>query len=251
MLACAAAAMPAAAEGAGGGASIAAAPDAPLGVTLNGNTSSDDVANVPASLGPGASCPGDGEFWVLSLTQGDELRVEGTGLAPAAQIWLDLFEPGTTDQTLGSAAPVLSKPLGDASVTVARSGKYPVLIGTSAGCGGVDGPFHFAALVVHQAVVSLPALSSLRRAGTVTAHVGSPDRRPITDPRLVLTLRASYRAAGATRRVVLGRAAATGGAAAFQYRLPASAGGRVTLTLTAHGAAYRPVRPATRTVPLR
>jgi hypothetical protein len=245
-LVCLAVVVAAPAAHAGGGASIAAAPDAAPGITLSGNTSSDDVAQLSSGLGPGGSCPGDGELWLLSLTKGDVLRLQGTALAPAAQMWLDLYPPGTTDETLGSAKPVLSGALGDATTTAPQSGKYPLLIGTSADCGGADGPFHFAALVTHEALVSLPHLRALARTGTLSARVVAPDGRPITDPRLVLTLEATYRRGGATRRVVLGRAAAAGGSAAFAYRLPAAvAAGAVTLTVRAKGAAYRPVRPAT------
>jgi hypothetical protein len=158
-----------------------------------------------------------------------------------------VFQPGTTDQSLASARPLLSQPLGDSTLTVTQTGKYPVLIGTSPGCGGADGPFHFAALVTHAAVVSLPALRSIGRSGTVTAGVASPDGKPITDAHLVLTLKATYTRGGRTTRRVLGRAAAVSGHAVFAYQVPASASpGRVTLTLTAHGASYRAVRAATR-----
>jgi hypothetical protein len=250
-LLCLVALLTAPASSGSGGVSIAGAPDVTPWVTLNGNTSSDEVTQVSSGLGPGGSCPGDGEFWVVTLTKGDVLRLQGAGLAPAAQMWLDLYPPGTTDETLASASPVLSRPLGDATTTAARSGKYPVLIGTSADCGGTDGPFHFAALVTHEALVSLPRPHALTRTGTVSARVTTPDGQPLTDPHLVLTLQATYRHGGATRAVVLGRAAAVGGSAAFAYRLPGSVPpGEVTLTVRAKGAAYRPIRAATARVRL-
>jgi hypothetical protein len=244
---------PVAAASSSGGASIASAPAAPPATTLNGNTSSDDVETVDVSLGPGTACPGDGEFWLLSLTKGDELRLEGAVLAPAAQIYVDVFEPGTTDQSLATTKPLLSDALGDSVLKADRSGKYPVLIGTSSTCGGADGPFHFAALVTHEAIVSLPHVRTVGPAGTFVARVVTPDAQPITDARLHLVLEATYTPrAGAPRKLFTASMTAVDGHTAFPYRLPASArGGEVELRLTAKGAGYQPVRAVRDTVAIR
>src|SRR5579884_3620343 len=140
-----------------GGAAIAGAPTAKVATTLDGNTSSDDVNRAGAELGPGPVCPGDGEFWLASLTRGDRVTIKGSGLAPAAQMYVDIFPPGTTDGNLSEAKPLVSAPLVMLELTAPDSGVYPILIGTSPQCGGVDGPFNFALFVVHEALLQLPS----------------------------------------------------------------------------------------------
>src|SRR5579871_5652137 len=118
----------AAGGGATGGATIADAPSLPPAATMIGNTSSDPVSTIGLNLGPGPACPGDGEFWSLSLIAGDQVTLKGTALPPAAQMFVDIFPPGTTDADVAATKPLLSDPLVSVELTAASTGTYPVLI---------------------------------------------------------------------------------------------------------------------------
>lgn len=236
---------------AAGGPTIAAAPPVPIAVTLNGNTYTDQLDSVTENLGPSASCPGSGEFWVVSLIAGDQVTLKGTSLAPAAQLWVDIFPAGTTDADLPTTQPLVSDPLGSLSLTATKTGIYPILIGTSDQCGASDGPFNFAVFAVHKAVITLAHVKQLTRQGTLVADVEAPDGTPITSPRLRLRLLASYShspGAAATEHL-LATATPLSGAATFSFTLPiATAGTTIHLEVLGSGVGYQPIAPVSATV---
>jgi hypothetical protein len=238
------------AQGAGGGSTISAAPPVPLAFTVSGNTSSDAVTNTGGNLGPGAQCPGDGEFWIASLVEGDEVTLKGAALAPSVQMYVDVYAPGTSDATVATAKPLVSAPLVSTGFTATRSGAYPILVGTSPACGGADGPFNLAVYATHKAMIVLPRAASIAHTGTLNVKVESPDGKPISSPHLHLTLYGTYRAsshAGARRRR-LGTGTPGGGTVVFSYRLPATESGPVKLEVVGAGAGYQPLAPVTGTV---
>lgn len=223
----------------------------PIAVTLEGNTTSDPLDTASENLGPGADCPGAGEFWVVSLIAGDQVTLKGTSLAPAAQLYVDIFPAGTTDADLASVQPLLSDPLGSVSLSATKTGVYPILIGTSDQCGASDGPFNFAVFVVHKAVIKLPRLRQVARQGTLTVSVEAPDGTAITNAHLRLRLLGSYpssRGAAATEHL-LATATPVSGTALFSFALPrATAGTSISLEVTTSGVDYQPVAPVSQTV---
>lgn len=232
----------------GGGTTIAAASPVPVATTLNGNTSSDEVSTATANLGPSAGCPGNGEFWTMALVDGDAVTIKGTGLAPAAETWIDVFPAGTKDSTVSGTAPIVSSALVSAELIATKTGDYPIFIGESPQCGGVDGPFNFAVFVTHKALVTLTHLKQIGQSGTFSVNVLTPDHKPVTAPALHLKLYGVYKASrhAKTGPHLLGSASPSGGKAAFTYHLPAAiAGGTVKLQVKATGTDYAPIPAVT------
>lgn len=232
----------------GGGVTIAAGPAVPNATTLNGNTSTDDLSAATENLGPSPGCPGNGEFWNLSLVDGDAVTLKGTGLAPSAGTYVDIFPAGTKDATLAGTAPIASAALVTLEIVATKSGVYPILIGNSPQCGGADGPFNFAIQITHKAVVSLPHLKQVGQTGTFSATVATPDGKPITAPALHLKLYGVFKSSKHAKAGphLLGSASPSGGKAAFAYKLPASAeGSRVEFQVKGTGIEYAPVLAVT------
>ena len=232
----------------GGGATIASGPAVPNAATLNGNTSTDDLSTATANLGPTTGCPGNGEFWNMSLIDGDAVTLKGVGLAPSAGMYVDIFPAGTKDATLAGTAPVVSAALVTVQIVATKSGVYPIMIGNSPQCGGADGPFNFAILVTHKAVVTLPHLKQIGQAGTFSANVETPDGKPITAPALHLKLYGVFKSSKHAKAAphLLGSASPSGGKAAFAYKLPASAEGTtVEFQVKGTGIEYAPVLAVT------
>ncbi len=232
----------------GGGATIASGPAVPNATTLNGNTSSDDLSAATENLGPTGSCPGNGEFWNMSLVDGDAVTLKGSGLAPSAGMYVDVFPAGTKDFTLAGTAPVATAELVTLQIVATKSGVYPIMIGNSPQCGGADGPFNFAILITHKAVVTLPHLKQIVQAGTFSANVKTPDGKPITAPALHLKLYGVFKSSkhAATGPHLLGTATPSGGKAAFTYKLPAGVkGSSVEFQVKGTGIEYAPVLAVT------
>ena len=133
-------------------------------------------------------------------------------------------------------------------IVATKSGVYPIMIGDSTQCGGANGPFNFAILITHKAVVTLPHLKQLAQTGTFSANVSTPDGKPITAPALHLKLYGVFKSSKHAKAGphLLASASPSGGKAAFAYKLPARVkGSTVELQVKGTGIEYAPILAVT------
>jgi hypothetical protein len=231
---------------AAGGTSIAGAPVIRPGVSQTANTNTDATLD-GASRGPQAvGCWVDFEYWLLPLSAGQRVEIQGAPIPPMTDLELGIFPPGTTDANIAAAQPTLTGfPTGGHSLsfTAAASGNYVVVGGPN--CYNSDGgPFSFEVAVSHatatvtaaQAVtVALPSLAHIPVSGAITVTVRTVQGAAVSDPNLQLKLFGSWKSgAAAPAAHLLGVASATHGTARFSYHLDAALAGK---TIVLHVAA--------------
>jgi hypothetical protein len=171
------------ARAAGGGATIAGAPDLPIGTAVLG--------------GSNATTGTSGEFWRVQLSTGDRFFVEYF-TTTTVTVNLDVYSPSVTDLTLANATPVASGETGskgEAQLSWIATGSGQWIVRLSCDCG--SGPalaYEFTAQIqrftraVLQAPVSVGAGVQVSVRGTVSGTVGgrvaltltSPGRRSLT-----------------------------------------------------------------------
>ena len=232
----------AAAAGAAGGTSIAAAPSIQPGVQQTANTALDSTSPGDEGIGQLSGCWHDLEWWRVSLTAGDDVVIKGGASGSGENLLVAVFPPGTTAANVAGAKAVryglpLSKAL---EFTAPSTGTYPVAAGPNC-YNGADGPFAFAVTVTHgvapQAVVSLAKTPTLPSSGAITATVQASGS-PVTDAGLVLKLYGTWK--GTSH--LLGTASPQGGTARFAFHLPAGlTGTAVQLRVTGRNVTSRPV----------
>jgi hypothetical protein len=213
-----------------GGSTIASALIVTPGVSENGTTASYTD-----------SCQNGFEFWTLQLTQGDLVKI--TWSASPAVDTLALWPAATADADDNGClypfglphwmvSPVVQDSSGSAQMVATTTGRYPLLFLDTTGVPNA-GPFSFTAVVLHAASVTLPHISALPGAGSLTASVLAPDSSPISDSTLKLTLKGYWGA----RAHTIATATPTDGSATFNYSLPASLWGKkIRLEITGGGA---------------
>jgi hypothetical protein len=232
----------AAAAGAAGGTSIAAAPSIQPGVQQIANTALDSTSPGDEGIGQLSGCWHDLEWWRVSLTAGDDVVIKGGATDSGENLLVAVFPPGTTAANVGKAKAVryglpLSKAL---EFTAPSTGAYPVAAGPNC-YNGTDGPFAFAVTVTHgvapQAVVALARTATVPSSGAITATVRSSGT-PVTDAGLVLRLYGTWK--GTSH--LLGTASPKGGTARFAFHLPAGLSGTpIQLRVTGQNVTSRPI----------
>jgi hypothetical protein len=238
---------------ASGGTSIANAPLVQPGVQESGNTMTDATSQGSEGIGRLSGCWNDLEYWRLALTAGDDVQISGHAVSPGANLEIAVFPPGTTSANIANAAAVGDglPPSRALHFTATSTGSYPLVAGPNC-YDGTDGPFDFIVAVTHNAAsevasVSLPALTHLAAAGSVTASVRGAGGAPITDSKLVLRLFGTWQDApsGPATAHLLATASPKGGSAQFVFHLPKKlSGSTVGLHVTGGGSGYRPVSSA-------
>ena len=175
----------AAAAGAAGGTSIAAAPSIQPGVQQTANTALDSTSPGDEGIGQLSGCWHDLEWWPVSLTAGDDVVIKGGASGSGENLLVAVFPPGTTAANVARAKAVrYGLPLSRAlEFTAPSTGTYPVAAGPNC-YNGADGPFVFAVTVTHgvapQAVVSLAKTPTVPSSGAITATVQASGS-PVTD----------------------------------------------------------------------
>jgi hypothetical protein len=225
------------------GGSIASALVATPGVQENGSTSFTD------------NCQNNFEYWTVHLTQGDLLKL--TWGTPPAVNRFALWPAGTDDlknngclyssgwSTWPMTAPLVDDTSGSVQTVAPATGSYPLLFLDTTGANA--GAFAFTAVVQHAASVTLPQLSTLPGAGSLTASVMAPDNSPINDSTLKLTLNGYW----SNRAHAIATATPSAGIATFSYSLPSSVWGKkIQLQISGGGAnaSYQPVTSQKETV---
>jgi hypothetical protein len=231
---------------AAGGTSIAGAPVIHSGVSQTANTNTDATVD-GANHGPQAvGCWVNLEYWLLPLSAGQKVQIQGAPIPPMTNLELGIFPPGTTDANITVAQPTLTgfptsaHPL---DFTAAASGNYIVVGGQN--CYNSDGgPFSFEVAVSHTTAtvtaaaavtVALPSLTHLPVSGAITATVRTAQGTAVSDPSLVLKLFGSWRSgSGAPAAHLLDAAPAKHGTARFTYHLDSALAGK---TIVLHVAA--------------
>ena len=216
------------AAGAAGGSSIAAAPFLRARVSYFANYSSDHLHG------------GNTEFWKVRLVAGEFFSLDGTRSAAARYFTARVFPVGTDDANFRRKSAVdqgrLSAVIG---LTVPRSGTYPIAVtcGNTKQCGAM----RFSVSIANQVDLYVPHSARLALTGRFTVAVRTPEGKPITNRRLVVSLYGLWRDTSASMtHHVLGSSEAIGGEATFTYRLPPALAGKViSLQATAGGTGYR------------
>jgi hypothetical protein len=210
-----------------------------------------DTAQVPESGTCFLGNSSFSEYWRVPLTAGDALTVNFGITQTDVDFTVLLYPHGTTDSSVDGVRSLASVTVGRygkgrLTFRAARSGTHPLRFSS---CGGfATGPFQFSVLVKHRARLALTPRRSIDRAGTVAVQVRTPDGKPITDPTLRVTLRATW----GNKTRTLGRTSPKRGVASFRLSLPASVGGSaIELRAVAGGRDYFGAATGTRTVRVR
>ena len=179
-------------------------------------------------------------WWALSVTAGDMVTVDwGT---QSTTMFMTIVPIGTTDFSLFDVTPVVSQNVNanytnEATYTVPQDGVLPFEFKSDTGCGNQPAPYYFTASVLHGVVLSLPTLTKLSQAGTITVGVHNPDGAPINDASLTVTF--EIEGANQDSYTAVGTAPASNGSATIAYTIPvALAGHGATIAATSSGAAY-------------
>lgn len=226
------------------------APLALPGKQQSGNTASDQMASTRGVCGGSSE-----EYWVLPLQVGDKAVLQGTEIAPASGICVDIFPDGTTDANIANAVPFVEGIHLDqgATFTARKLGSYVVAVGR--GSNGSDGPFTFIVTTYHKALVSLPPLrKKIARVGRINVKVRQVNGIQITDPFLHLKLYGIWKnkpSKPASFHLLASRAPING-LVSFAYHLPKKLEGkRIRIRVIGHSKHYQPVLSATRSVRIR
>jgi hypothetical protein len=212
-----------------------------FGNTLNGGTGEPSCFGSPPQKSYRS-------WWALSVTAGDELKVDWE--THQTSMNLNLFPVGTTDFTFLTGSPLVSQQVNanfkaEAKYTATQTGVLPFEFHSDTGCGSEPGPYDFVASVLHAVVLSLPVVTQLPPAGTVTVGVHNPDGAPLSDPSLVVT----FNTLVSESPTAVGSAPVVNGVATIPFTLPASAiGHSVTVEATSAGGSYLPSSSATESV---
>lgn len=231
---------------AAGGTSIATAPKIVIGALESQNTATDATAKI-AELPGGCDGWRDEEFWRLGLISGDSVVFQGRE-TPRQSAWsFAVFPPGTTDENVTNAQPVVDGYAQEPSVPfkVKTTGNYIVAFGPD-GCdgGGFDGRYDFSFSVTHKALLYLPPLKSVGLSSKLTGFVRTPDQMPINDQGLKFTLSGVWKDASyvPANSHLLATAYALNGEVTFRFHLPSTLRGTtISLHVSGEASNYQPI----------
>ncbi len=152
-------------------------------------------------------------WWALSVTSGDDVEHGSHGLS--------------------------SNGRGEERVTAPNTGVIPIAFVSESCCSsGKPGPYDFTAPVLRAVVLSIPSVSALPAAGTISVGVHNPDGAPINDPG-GLSVTFDIISAGSSAPTPVGSGKAVNGTATMAYSVPpVDVGSSVKIEATSAGTAY-------------